>query len=201
MRTPFPTARTATRLVLFLSLCLAPDRSALGAQALPQLAPGTRVRLTSLAPEHRRLTGEVVVSSADTLAVTYWTGTRRDTVALARGVVTALDVSRGRRANAAKGFAIGALAGAVAGTVIYLGQERCTPDAFICLEFGPEQVIPPMAAIGAAIGLVVGLASHTDRWEQVRPARALLASALVRAAPEGHGIHVGFRRSLAPLRR
>jgi hypothetical protein len=175
--------------ILCFSLLLLAPLASFAAQDVPSLAPGARVRVTTL--EHHpeishlftdvkiRHTGTLIALNADTLLLKPDGQSSPRMIPLAH--VTGLDMSRGwasRGERATMGSGIGFLVGgvilAIAGGTA-LEENSGSPGArMILFMIGG---VP-----GAAIGAVVGESTAGERWEQVP-----LERIRVSVAPQRHG--------------
>jgi hypothetical protein len=132
------------------------------AQALAQLDPGSRVRVTS---EKGKQTGTLVALDGDTLRYTRLKAS--SVTALPRASVVRLERSVGKRPATGRGALIGGLIGG--GFGLFLGIAASTDDTG-WFEVGPGEVAAAAAftgAIGAGLGALIGAASRQDRWEAV----------------------------------
>lgn len=165
--------RLLPRLPLVATVLAAP---ALQAQDTLRLAEGTRVRVSAPDLALRNQTGSVVSLSADTLFLAR--GAERTLVAVPRGAITRLEVSRGRgeRGKSALRMAgIGFLAGAAAGALFGLS---CTDPE--CNEYLPAIAAAVGAGFGAAAGGVIGATQGREVWEPVMVGTAAAEPASVR---------------------
>lgn len=165
------------RLALLLVASLAAHTSDLGAQPVPGVSPGRRVRVTAPTVGAKGLDATVESIRGDTLVlrviVDPWLaryGYPVDTgVRVALGVVERLEVRRSvRGSRLATGFAVGVISGAALGFA--LGND----------EFPVREALATtLAPVGGLVGLVTAYVS-AERWQPV--------------PLEGPGVGVGARR-------
>lgn len=162
----------------------------LAQQAEPALARGAYVRLTDGA-QGRRIQGIFVQDMQDSLYIAVPGAVHRDTVAVSRAAVTALQVRRRAGTHMALGAGIGMLAGALLGGAAVMSDGSCwgCPSDGAMLASG---VIG-----GAFVGTVIGVLFPKHRWEDVPPAAKTVPVALM-VAPAGYG--AGVRIGLPALR-
>ena len=143
---PFPVSW-----LTLLFLAVAP-LSVGNAQDSRPVEPGARLRVT-------RTTGaEPVVgnlASWEGEQLILEVGGRRLT--LAAGSITKLEASSGQKSNALLGLGIGAVVGAIGG-VVYCKNAVCDQEAKAAAIFS----LP-----GALIGVLMGAAIKTEKWEEV----------------------------------
>jgi hypothetical protein len=163
-----PRCRFVPCAALLTLLALTPHAALAQRPILDSLSVGARVRAT--APRAGRVTGAVLGYRADTLLLLR---TRRrapepDTVALALGALSALEVSLGRqsrhRETVGRGAVVGALVGAGGGLMAIAG-EGSNADGFRA----PMMALSTTAgmAAGALVGALVG-AAPVERWQPIR---------------------------------
>ena len=175
---------TSGRSIPFILICIFGDASTeIAAQDALAFEPGVRVRVTALECGLRERATRYVAFRADTLVL--------ETTECPIPSVTRFDVSRGRRSHVPLGIGIGLAAGAL-GTVVYCSGDRFEfSDEGKCELYDSDFTLLATALIGAAGGLVGGIAGHfikTDRWEEV-PLERLRVS----LAPQRDGrIALGF---------
>ncbi len=172
---------------LALSLAAGPTQ----AQGLSELSPGTRVRVTSTSPELRRKVATVVAADSARLAVTYWSGTRRDTIALDSTSVSTLEVSRGRRRDVARGATMGLLGGIVSGVVMGALVDTCDANTF-CFEPSMGEMVVGGAVVGLGVGSLVSLLAPRERWERWPRAPEGGVKPIIAPNPQGSGVRIGL---------
>ena len=159
-------------------------------QELTSLQAGSRVRLRSLESGAKWLQGNLVHMGNDSLSLV----TRAsDTVVVATGSVTQLEVSRGRYSNTGQGLAIGAAVGGGLGLILGVAAATEECRGFICYEVGPEDVLAVtaiLAAAGSGVGALIGSASHREHWTQASLPRV---SARVQPLLGGVGVTLSLR--------
>jgi hypothetical protein len=180
-----PTALSSGAFTILWLLLAAPvEAQALPAE--PDLTPGSRIRVTTVAPK-RRLTGTLVGVAGDSLRLAVGS---RDTVGVSLPLVTRLEQSGGSRANYAKGaligggvgLALGLGLGALADAARNLGCESPTCDR--PGNLGGSLAIGGLAGagVGAGLGALLASAFRKERWQPVvRPGRSV-----------GVGVRLGF---------
>jgi hypothetical protein len=138
-----------------------------------------------------RSVGTFVAWKADTLVLQG----NGDTLAVSVDLVTRLDVSRGQTTNWKEGAWTGGLLGGVAGALIgYASYEEC--EGLSCWDLGPG--LPALAggvigALGGAlVGVLIGSASKTDRWQEVPFDRLRVTLAPQRDGRFAFGLSVRF---------
>jgi hypothetical protein len=123
-----------------------------------------RVRVRQVGVE-RPVIGSVTHLGPDTL---YLSAAEGD-LAIARSEVTRLEVSRGMRSNADRGFKTGLITGATLG--LAAGIAIVAHPAGCFCDTGPETV-PEMMAIfglpGAVLGAAIGALSHSEQWRKAQ---------------------------------
>jgi hypothetical protein len=160
---------------ILLALCLAPtfaaSNSALAQQAA-HLVPGTKVRVTApsltagSADAGSPLIGPILGVAWDTLLLTAelpasWRG---QTVRIPVSSVTALEVQRpGHSLPALRGFAVGAVLGAVGNLVTCPVRYSDDENRAYCYAFGT----PIFAGLGGALGAIVGPLVWGPHWDRV----------------------------------
>ncbi len=152
-----------TSLVVALILTASAD---LFAQQEPPVAPGDRVRVSRLGTVPP-LVSTVLAFKADTLVLD-----AEDRVApleVPLSLVKKVEVSRGQKSNAVSGALWGGLVGAAFGAILGVAAwSGSDSDDFI--SFGPEAVAVGagvLGGVGAGVGLLIGAATRSDRWEEV----------------------------------
>jgi hypothetical protein len=129
----------------------------LQAQRLP--AAGDRLRVTAPAFSVAPTVGTLANLASDTLRL----NSGRQVVALPRGLVTELEVSRGHAYghSAGLGFLIGAGTGGVIGA---LAGASCSGE-WLCP--GPAAGAAAFGVLFGAVGALIGLVAAPERWETV----------------------------------
>jgi hypothetical protein len=158
------------------------------------LVPGARVRVTTNDRSLRQRAGSIVSADSSSFALSYWSGSSRDTVRVAWDAIAEVEVSRGRRSSVGKGMLVGGLLGAVVGVATY---EPCEPSSMFC--FGLEMNLLAGGGVGLIAGALVGLVVRSERWEPRSGPGGVVPTLTV--APRGGGIRVGFSTLLPVLRR
>jgi hypothetical protein len=163
------------------------------ATAQVSIRPGERVRVTHL---WGKSVGTFLAWKSDTLVFQ----SNGDTLSVPAGLVTRLDVRRGRKTNTGKGAGIGFVLGSFTGAAILLATyEECVPrGAWSCI--GPDFGSGFAAATGALIGglggvlfgAIIGSAIKTDRWREVPLHRLRVSLAPQRDERFGLGLSVEF---------
>jgi len=184
-------------IITLLGAALPPTLTAQADSLAPRLAPGTRVRVSSVARQ-RPLTGLVLASTRDSLLVRA-EGTD-DTASFAVARLSRLEVSAGshtqRKLGAKIGLASGMLLGAIVGFASYR-DPHCQGEGF-CIDFGPGfDAMAGAVTFGAAgtlVGFLVGTRSF-ERWVTVSGDSALPMQLGVGPARDGHH-RVGLSASL-----
>jgi len=144
-----------------------------------EAATGARVRL-EVTGEARPITGTLAGQDGGNLLLI---GTAGDTARIASTAIPSLEVSRGRRSNALRGAAVGALVGGISGAV--LGVAAMSDDGGF-LDFGAEMIPIGMAGgalIGGTAGLLIGALSHSEQWERSTPPAIVIG-------PSSHGLRL-----------
>lgn len=177
-------------LLLLGTLLLAPATEAV-AQEAPQLAPGSRIKVSA---RHTHI-GTLLALNGTTLQLRR--DALRDTVSIPLGTIRKLEVSTGRTSSVGRGALIGGAVGGGIGPILGVGAaaEDCPSDAFCVVDFGPE-VIPiavlTMGGAGALLGALIGAASPADRWEDVPLVGVKVGIAPLRGGGLGIGASVAF---------
>jgi hypothetical protein len=143
----------------------------------PELAIGTRVRVTAVVGDTTlRFTGTTRGATPDSL----WLATddpERPAV-LPWSDVRKLEQHAGRRSNAGRGAAVGALVGGLGMGVTYwqlTKDTECSTGGWsfsVCLEDDTGSVLAATGfgmLLGAGLGAAIGAASKSDRWRGVTP--------------------------------
>ncbi len=157
----------------------------LAAQALDSLSSGQRVRLLT-GSRSPWMVGTIVAVDADSLHLRLSDTTGQ--VAIKRGAITRLEVSRGMRSStgseARTGLLIGAGVGAVAG--LASGNDQ---SGFIRFTAGQKALFLGVAGggVGALLGLIIGSQPH-EHWDRVS-----LRDARITLVPHGAGVALSFR--------
>lgn len=130
-----------------------------GRRVLLERPDGTRFAVPD---EEQRLEGRLVAVEPDAFVIESRKAGERLTVP--RAAIARVEVSAGRRsrlAQAAIGLLIGAGVGAGAGAIT---GTTCHPNEWFC---SPGFNAVALAALGAPIGLLSGLAMPVERWKRV----------------------------------
>jgi len=140
---------------LLLPIATALLSGALQAQRLP--VAGDRVRVTAPAYTVAPTVGTLANLASDSVRL----NSGQQAVALPRGLVTELEVSRGHAygRSAGRGFLIGAAIGGFIGAV---AGASCSGE-FLCP--GPAAGAVGVGAMFGAVGALIGLAAAPERWE------------------------------------
>lgn len=166
-------------------------------QQQPPLVSGDRVRVSWLGTAP--LVCTVVALKTDTLVLDV--ENLSAPVGVPLDLVKKLEVGR-QRSNAGRGALTGGLIGAAVGAVFGLIVWSDSPSdttGFLsnepqAIDWGPEAV-PVFAGIlggiGAGVGLLIGAASHSDRWEEV-PLTDIRVG-LSPSTPDGVAVSVALR--------
>ena len=157
-------ARSALRVALLFAVALMPPRmEAQGRDSVPDIPPGTRVRVHLIRPEPA-MVGVVVVQNVDTLYVAERCEACRarpiawvDISAIDRRLGPVLD-PRGALTGAAVGGGLGGLIGAA-----ILASSKSDQMG------GGAIIIIGGAVLGCVIGGVAGLARGGEDWERLWP--------------------------------
>ena len=123
------------------------------------LTIGTRVRVTVREDgSERRLVGPLRTFDSEALALTTEDGGER--LSLPRANITRIEVSRGSRSHAGKGFLVGAVLGLAAIAVVEAahGDNYEAPDNYGLIVAGS-------VAGGALVGAGIGALMRSERWE------------------------------------
>jgi hypothetical protein len=146
-----------------VALALVPFATLAAQEQPPPLEPGARVRVTApnLGVEKQQATFRAL--RGDTLVVT-----ADSTVYCPLGHVERLDVYQGRTSHPWRGAAIGAAVGGTAGfiTGVALGGGCIDSNCFTGAQVGGILAVAG-GVVGGLIGLGVGSAIKTDRWDEV----------------------------------
>ena len=149
---------------ILVAVALLPLREAT-AQDRP-IAPGTlaRVSFYDVDRHKRSAVGHVVDAGRDSIVLAQ---PRR---VFTSGQITRVDISTGKRRRPVAGLFLGALGGAIVGTVVGIsavgeGNIGGTPAPAL----GAAAGFLGGAAVGAPVGLVIGSFKIYNRWETVRP--------------------------------
>lgn len=153
--------------------------------SLPGVAParesdtvaiGSRVRVTSPDAGTQPLVGQVAALERDAVVVVSEAGGTQTRVPVTPS--TTLEVSKGRRSQAARGAMLGAAAGVMPGLLMTFGDYNTDKG-------NPAAIALGGAAAGAALGSLIGLALKTEEW---LPARMPVVSASIAPVPRGAAI-------------
>ena len=122
-----------------------------------KLVSGQRVRVKAPSISRHAFFGSIVRITADTLFVEKKTLRKVRVAAVPIDAVTKLEISRGKRGNAGKGFVAGSLIGGVIG--VGFSKMKLFGE-----EIGPAPIFV-FGGGGALIGICFGVMTSTDRWE------------------------------------
>ena len=186
-------AQRAVRAVagIQLALACATVRHATG-QAQPLEGQRTRISVTSRTPG--RLIGTLLQIRSDSIVLQ----AQQEQIVIPRSQVMRVEVSRGQRSAIGKGALIGALGGLLGGLVT--GGIACASYNIAegtCLNSNDGGQVAFFAPVGLGllgglgIGSLIGLASHTERWE-VRPLPEQRVGLVIRAL-SGRRLGLGIR--------
>lgn len=157
----------------------------------PSLVPlGVRVRVSAPAVQARAIVGVLEGLRRDSLVLRDAAGEGRLAVPL--GAVDGLAVSRGRHHHVGRGVFIGALAGAVGGSIAALAACHANP----CDEYTGLAVFGLGAAGalgGMGLGAVVGALVPGERWEDVPLDRLRVGFTAPPRPSVGLGLSLPFR--------
>ena len=123
------------------------------AQDSPPVEPGARLRVTRTTGAEP-VVGVLASLEGERLILDIGEGRR---LTLAAGSITKLEASSGQKSNALLGLGIGAVVGAIGG-VVYCENAVCDQKAKAAAIFS----LP-----GALIGVLIGAAIKTEKWEEV----------------------------------
>ena len=174
-----------------LALACATLRHATG-QAQPLEGQRTRISVTNRTPS--RFIGTLLQVRSDSIVVQ----AEQQQIIIPRSQVTRVEVSRGQRSALGKGALIGALSGLLGGLVA--GSVACASYDIAegtCLNSNDGGQVAFFAPVGLGllgglgIGSLIGLASHTERWE-IRPLPEQHVGLVIRALP-GRRLGLGIR--------
>jgi hypothetical protein len=155
---------TLSGVVFGMVWCL--GASCLVAQA-PPVEAGSRVRVSLVGPDSRRVTGDVVAVGSDALSLV--PGHGRDTTAVSFRSISRLELSRGRR-SVSSGMLLGGVIGAglgAAGALAWAASScfsNSTSSSGHCPTGGTAAGI---VIGGGAVGAVVGALVRPERWVRV----------------------------------
>jgi hypothetical protein len=160
------------RLALLCVLALAPLAPASAQLPLPEVQPGTRVRVRAPGELGGRVEAIVIDRKPDTLRLAPIDAVP---VRIPIAAITSLEINRGpsRRAGALEG----AKWGAVSGLAFGLLNASFSDCAGRYCETGYRVGgVAAFGAVGAGIGAAIGAARRADRWEPLDiPERSALA--------------------------
>lgn len=145
---------------LLACLLAVPRVAAAQANGLP--SPGERIRVADTPGSGHRVVGSVVRSDADTIGIATESGS---VVAIPGRSLSRYEVSRGLRSGFGRGLGLGALVGAVGGSL--LGMAAVDDDGFCNTACGLVGGAVLFGAAGAVVGGIVGASSHYEKWEKV----------------------------------
>ena len=141
-----------------------------------------------------RLIGTLLQIRSDSIVLQ----AQQEQIIIPRSQVTRVEVSRGQRSAIGKGARIGALSGLLGGLVA--GSVACASYDIAegtCLNSNDGGQVALFAPVGLGllgglgIGSLIGLASHSERWE-VRPLPEQRVGLVIRALP-GRWLGLGIR--------
>ena len=141
------------------------------------VAVGSRVRIGSPELGPQPLVGQVLALEPGAVVVGRKDGSDKRRVSLASG--TSLEVSTGRKSQAARGAMIGGAIGALSGILTNVGDYNSDNNTLVVSIVG--------AASCAAVGALVGWGIKSDAW---RPASAKAVSAAIVPVPRGAAFSV-----------
>ncbi len=170
------------RVQLAAFVLLMPGSMAL-AQQTPDLAVGTRVRVTAPGAGRQQLAGNIV--AVDEKALTVIDDGRP--VRVPHELITKLDVSWGRKRHVWQGLLVGAAAGGLIGAVLPL----CTQDMSgyeTCSTRG-ELITGGVIGFGG-VGAMLGALVKSDKWVET-PLDGVRIG--LRSGPSGRGVGVALR--------
>jgi hypothetical protein len=167
--------------------------STVSAEQAGTVVPGGRVRLSWATARGARLTG--TVRHADEKVLTIMTDDHA-VVKIARDQVTKVEIPRGRRGHARKGFLTGALAGAMMGALLMAGDSE--PLFCFGVGCGPPTTRERLAfagfttLAGGGIGAGIGALIRSDRWVEVAVGRIQVGLGPTRGRGVGVNASFGF---------
>jgi len=145
----------------------------------PELAPGSRVRVSARTVTERPLIA--TLTALDDTALTLRVKGRADVLVVPRSAITKVEVSLGRRARG-KGALIGAGVGIAAGALV--GLLHGGDDSSQLVQFSAGDYALGFAALGGGVGALVGAAvPPSERWNEVALGRVRVGLQPTR----GHG--------------
>ena len=162
--------------VLLAGLLLLALPSAARAQQSDLLAIGSRVRVTSPEAAAQPLVGRIVALEPDAVVVLAEGDHSQTRVPVTSS--TSLEVSGGRKSQAARGAMLGAAIGALPGVLMTFGDYNTDKG-------NPAAISLAGATAGAALGSLIGLALKSEQW---LPARMPTVRASVAPVPRGAAI-------------
>ncbi len=173
---------------MLVSAALAAPLSGSAGQAIPPVAPGTRVRITAPSLGADKLIGTVVPSPADTLMVR--PADRMTAVAIPLASMTRLEVRNGQKSHLLLGAAIGFVAGA---TSLGIGSAVvCNREDSDCSKYHTVTFTVLGGLSGGAAGALMGSLIQTDRWDRVPLERLRVGLAPRRGGGIRIGMAIGF---------
>jgi hypothetical protein len=160
--------------VAFVGVTGALTATTLDAQGAALLTNGARIRVTLTSTPRKALVGTFDALSEDTLhlRVRRESPSRTpvfDILGIPLAGIEALEVSRGRHANAGRGALIGLGVGAGLGVLVgaaggcAVNVEATTPDRAGCAALGGLT----LGLSGAGLGALIGALSTSDEWVTV----------------------------------
>lgn len=133
------------------------------AQERQRISPGQKARIMTTSGDS--ITGIFTALHGDSVLIRA-SGSDREQI-VPRGLITTLEVSRGRRARALFGAGVGFLIGAIGGGGVMYVLCANTDDC-------PRMIVPAaygagIGAVGAALGAFMGAIERRELWERVSP--------------------------------
>jgi hypothetical protein len=166
----------------------------LPAQEGTPLRPGSRVQVHLADPTPRLVRGTLVSAEADSVLLLKDGG--RDTLAFSTAGVTQVDTTAGRRTRTGHGALLGGGIGAAAGLGLALAATAEGCSGF-CTDPSPGEigaVTLILGGVGAAVGALIGSATHTDRWLPASTPRMAIGVAPTIGRPGiALTLHIGAR--------
>ena len=153
---------TSATIAVSLVFLLTP--AGLLAQEGSRLAPGSRVQVHLTDPKPHLVRGTLVGGATDSVRMLTRGG--RDTLVFSSAAASQLDTTAGQRTRTGKGAVMGGAIGAGLGLALGIAAAAEGCSGF-CTDVGAGQVAGAaliFGGIGAAVGALIGSATHTDRW-------------------------------------